>query len=264
LPPADGLLQFADTHAHLLALKPPTTLEAAISRARAAGVVRIVNIADDLDESRAGIALAEAHPIVSTTVGWHPHHAHEPLGVGERAELRRLAQHPHVVAIGEIGLDYHFTPYHHAPAQVQARRFREMLELSLEIEKPVVVHNRDAHADVLAILREYPQVQAVLHCFSGDAAFARECAGYGYYPSFAGPVTYPRADALRAAVVACPLDRLLIETDSPFLPPQVIRGKPNEPRWVVEVAQKVAELKQLPVADVAAASMNNAAAIFWR
>lgn len=222
----------------------------------------MVNIGDSLEESRAGVALAETHPQVFTTVGWHPHYAHRPLRIGERHELRQLAGHSRVVAVGEIGLDYHHTPYHQVPAPEQARRFREMIELSLEVGKPVVVHNRDAHQDVLALLREYPQVRAVLHCFSGDAEFARACAGHGYYLSFAGPVTYPGAHALRAAVVACPLDQLLLETDSPFLPPQAIRGRANEPRWIVETAKKVAELKEVPLAEVAAASMRNADAIF--
>jgi TatD DNase family protein len=234
----------------------------ALTRARAHGVVRVINIGDTLAESRAGIALVEAHPEVLTTVGWHPHHAQVPLGAGEREELHRLAAHKGVVAIGEIGLDYHFTPYHQAPPALQAARLREMLELSLEVGKPVVVHDREAHADVLETLRDYPQVRAVMHCFSGDADFARACLQHGYYLSFAGPVTYPKADALRAAVVACPLSRLLIETDAPFLPPQVIRGQPNEPRWVVETAKKIAELKQISLAEVAAASINNAVTLF--
>ncbi len=225
-------------------------------------MVRVVNIGDSLEESRAGVALSEAHGQVLTTVGWHPHHAHQPLGAAERQELRQLARHPRVVAVGEIGLDYHHTPYHQTPPPQQMRRFREMVELSLEVGKPVVVHNRDAHQDVLAVLREYPQARAVLHCFSGDAEFARTCTGYGYYLSFAGPVTYPGAGALRAAVIACPLDRLLLETDSPFLPPQAIRGQANEPVWVIETAKKVAELKQVSLAAVAAASMYNADAVF--
>jgi TatD DNase family protein len=234
----------------------------ALTRARAQGVVRVINIGDTLEESWAGLALAEAHPEVLTTVGWHPHHAQQPLGVGDWEELRRLAARKGVVAIGEIGLDYHFTAYHQVPAALQATRFREMLELSLEVGKPAVVHDREAHADVLKTLREYPQVRAVMHCFSGDEAFARACLQHGYYLSFAGPVTYPKADALRAAVAACPLSQLLIETDTPFLAPQIIRGQPNEPRWVIETAKKIAELKRISLAEVAAASINNAVALF--
>ncbi len=237
-------------------------MEAALARARAAGVIRVINIGDNLGESRAGVTLAEAHREVLTTVGWHPHYAHRPLGKEARQELRRLARHPRVVAIGEIGLDYHFTSYHRVSPEQQARRFREMLELSVEAGKPVVVHNRDADADVLAILRQYPQARAVLHCFSGDADFARACTAHGYLLSFAGPITYPKAAALRSAVLACPLDQLLIETDSPYLPPQVIRGQANEPCWVVETAKKIAEVKHLPLSDVAAASVRNATAFF--
>jgi TatD DNase family protein len=222
----------------------------------------VVNIGDDASDNRPGIELTERIAGLRTTVGRHPHSAGEPIGAVERRELRTLASHPNVVAVGEIGLDYHFTDYHRVPKNDQQRVFRQMLGLAQELEKPVVLHTRDAFPDLLAILDEFPGLNGVFHCFSGNSAFAAEALARGYYISFAGTVTYPTAHGVIGAASIIPLDHMLVETDSPFLPPQSRRGQPNAPQYLAETVARIAALRGTTAADVGETTGRNATDLF--
>ncbi len=222
----------------------------------------VINIGDDTSDNRPGIELTERIPGLRTTVGRHPHAAGDPLPAPVRRELRELANHPSVVGIGEIGLDYHFTEYHRVPAKAQKDTLRQMLALAQEIEKPVVLHTRDAFEDTFAILDDYPGLRGVFHCFSGNAAMAAEGIARGFYLSFAATVTYPGAHGIIGAASIIPLDRMLVETDAPFLPPQSRRGKPNAPRFLPETIERIATLRGVAAGDVAEATRQNAIDLF--
>lgn len=173
-----------------------------------------------------------------------------------------MADHPSVVAVGEIGLDYHFTEYHRAAARAQAQVFREMLALAQEVRKPVVLHTREAFPELLAILDEFPGVEGVFHCFTGNSAFAAEAMARGLYVSFAGNVTYPTAHGIIGAASIMPLDHMLVETDSPFLPPQSRRGQPNAPRYIVETVARIAALRNTTAAEIAQTTRQNTIELF--
>jgi TatD DNase family protein len=243
-------------------LREPLTATRALEEARQVGVEAVINIGDDASDNRPGVDLAERTAGLSTTIGRHPHSASESVGSVELRELRKLAMHPAVVAIGEIGLDYHFTDYHRTPASQQKRVFRQLLGLAQEIDKPVVLHTRDAFPDLLAILDEFPGIRGVFHCFSGNAAIASEGLARGFYISFAGTVTYPGAHGVIGAASVIPLERMLVETDSPFLPPQSRRGMPNAPRYLGETVERIAALRGLTAADVGDATSRNAIDLF--
>lgn len=257
-----GFPRLIDSHAHLLHLREPLTAEQALDEARAAGVDAVINIGDDARDNRQGIELTERIAGLRTTIGRHPHSAEEPITAAERRELRRLASHPSVVAVGEIGLDYRFTDYHRAPKSAQAFVFREMLGLAQEVEKPVVLHTRDAFPDLLAILDEFPGLQGVLHCFSGNSAIAAEALARGFYISFAATVTYPTAHGVIGAASIIPLDHMLVETDAPFLPPQSRRGQPNAPRYIVETLERIAQLRGTTAAQIAQTTRQNTIELF--
>jgi TatD DNase family protein len=225
-------------------------------------VQTVVNIGDDASDNRPGVELAERIPGLATTIGRHPHSAGDPIDAAERRELRQLAAHPSVVAVGEIGLDYHFTDYHRVPAPEQKQVFRQMLGLALEVRKPVVLHTRDAFPDLLTILDEFPGVDGVFHCFSGNSAFAAEALARGFYLSFAGTVTYPTAHGVVGAASIIPLDHMLVETDAPFLPPQSRRGQPNAPRYLVETVERIAKLRGTTVTEIGEATGRNAIDLF--
>ena len=251
-----------DSHAHLLHLRPPLTPEAALAEARQSGVVAVLNIGDGEEDNQAGIDLAERIPGLRTTIGWHPHHAGTPLTAERRRLLRRQAEHPSVVAVGEVGLDYHFTDWHRVPASEQQRALREMLTFSLELGKPVVLHTRDAFSDLFRILDEFPGLAGAFHCFSGNAAMADEAVARGFHVSFAATVTYPGAHAVQGAACVVPLDRMLVETDAPFLPPQSRRGRPNAPVFLWETIERIAHLCGIPSLEVAGVACRNAVRLF--
>ena len=238
------------------------TPEQALEEAKTAGVDAVINIGDDARDNRPGLELAQRIPGLRTTIGRHPHSAGDPISTAEGRELRELASHPSVVAVGEIGLDYHFTDYHRTPAKAQAGVFRQMLALAQEVGKPVVLHTRDAFPDLLAILDEFPGVEGVFHCFSGNSAFAAEALARGFYISFAGTVTYPTAHGVIGAASIIPLDHMLVETDSPFLPPQSRRGQPNAPRYLVETVERIAGLRNTTVAEIAQGTGRNTIELF--
>jgi TatD DNase family protein len=257
-----GAGRLIDSHAHLLHLRAPLTPQQALEEARQAGVEAVINIGDDGSDNRPGLELAERIMGLRTTIGRHPHSASEPIGPAERRELRRLASDARVVAVGEIGLDYHFTDAHQVPKKAQQQVFRQMLGLAQEVDKPVVLHTRDAFDDLLAILDEFPGVRGVFHCFSGNAAIASEGIARGFYLSFAATVTYPGAHGVVGAASIIPLDRMLVETDAPFLPPQSRRGEANAPRFLPETVDRIAALRGVTAEAVADATRQNTLDLF--
>lgn len=255
-----------DTHAHLHAAQFDADREAVIRRMRAAGVVGVVTIGTDMPASRAAIDLAGQHPDIWATVGVDPHEA-ATFGDATVDELRALAQSSQVVAIGEIGLDYYWDK---APRQVQARVFQRQLELARELGLPVVIHNREAHADTLAMLREWAAEHpwrgrrplGVLHCFSGDVEMALEAVTLGFMISLAGPVTFKNAKKPVAVAQAVSLNALVIETDAPYLAPHPHRGQRNEPAYLLLTARRIAEIKGISLEMLARATSDNAQALF--
>ena len=230
-----------DTHAHLHVPEFAEDLTAVLERARAAGVQRLVTIGTDVATTTAAIAMATRVDRVWATAGIHPHDAAE-ADEAAFAEIERLAGDPRVVAIGEIGLDFFRNL---SPREAQERTFRRLLDLARRLGKPAVMHCRDAHAETLAILEEerVREVGGIMHCFSGDVAVARRCLDAGLAISLAGPVTYPNARALPEVARFVPADRLVVETDCPFLPPQGYRGRRNEPAYLALTAARIAELR---------------------
>jgi TatD DNase family protein len=250
------ILDLVDTHAHLHFPEFAGDLEAVLERARAAGVRCMVTIGTDVESSRAAVALAGREPDVWAAVGIHPHAAGQ-ADEAQLAEIERVAAAPRVVAIGETGLDFFRLL---SPRDAQERLFRAQLALARRLRKPVLVHCRDAYAETLAILAEAPAGEAggIMHCFSGDAGEARRCLDLGLFISLAGPVTYPKARALPEVAKLVPADRLVVETDCPFLPPQPYRGKRNEPAYLAVTAARVAELRGEPLEELASRMSENA------
>jgi TatD DNase family protein len=245
-----------DSHAHLDMIERPTT--DVVADAEAAGVRRVLTIGIDGNSCRASLQLAEDFPQVRVAVGRHPNAA-TGFDDGDSAELAALAAHEDCVAIGETGLDYYREG---APKPDQARAFTAQLDLARQVDKPVVIHTRAAEDDTLDLLAAHADgLRVVMHCFSMPARLD-ECLERGYWISFAGNVTYPKAPELRDAAARVPAERLLVETDSPFLAPQPVRGKPNEPRHVVATARVVAEARGVPFDELEAAVERNAAALF--
>jgi TatD DNase family protein len=249
-----------DTHAHLHFPEFAGDLDAVLGRARAAGVRRMVTIGTDVATSRAAVALAAREPDVWAAVGIHPH---EATSADDTAlvEIERLASAARVVAIGETGLDFFRNL---SPREAQLRAFRAQLALARRAGKPVLVHCRDAHEETLSLLAaEGARGRGgIMHCFSGDLAIARRCLDLGLLISLAGPVTYPKPGALPEVARMIPSDRLVVETDSPYLPPQPYRGKRNEPAYVAITAARVAELRGEPLTDLAARMSENARTLF--
>ena len=245
-----------DTHAHLHDVAFDADRDAALTRARAAGVARLLAVGTDVESSRQAVALADAHADVYAAVGIHPHDAAQ-ADDGALARLAALGRAPKVVAVGEIGLDYYRNL---SPREAQGRALRAQLALAREVRKPVLLHCREAHAALVAVLEAEGVAEAggIMHCYSGDLAVARRCLELGLLVSIAGPVTYPNAGRLVEVVRALPLDRLVIETDCPYLPPQPWRGKRNEPAYLVATAARVAELTGVPAALVAEQTTRNA------
>lgn len=247
-----------DAHAHLTDERFAGDVDEVIGRALAAGVRAIVTIATDLQDSEAAQQLAQRHASVFATVGIHPHAAaNAPAGAQER--IRKLAALPRVVALGETGLDYH---YDFAPRDLQRDLFSAHLALGAELDLPVVVHSRESDDDVASLMREAGSAtRGVLHCFAGGRELLETALDLGWYVSFAGMITFKRFDAAEL-LCAVPLDRLLVETDSPYLAPVPHRGKRNEPSFVPLVATRAAELRGEDVEELAAATERNARAFF--
>ena len=247
-----------DSHCHLFLLDGDPA--EAVDRARAAGVDTLVCVGIDPESSRRSVALAETFPGVYATAGMHPHDA-SAFDARARAEIEELLTHPRVVAVGECGLDFFRM---RSPRPEQERALAAQLSLSKAYDLPLVIHVRDAWPEILRVLDEGSAERVVLHCFSGDAEIARGCADRGWFVSFAGNVTYPNNVHLRGAAAAVPLERLLVETDSPFLPPQHLRGRDNTPSNVVEVIDAIATAREEPVETVRETTAANARMAFPR
>jgi TatD DNase family protein len=251
-------LDLIDSHAHLEFSQFDADREEMLARARAAGVATLLAIGSGSGPSRldAAIPFAESHDWIFATIGVHPHEA--KLATEEHfARLDELARHPRVIAWGEIGLDYF---YDHSPKDVQHAVFRRQLEQARAARLPIVIHCRDAWADCLAILEEAWRssgLGGIMHCFTGSIEEARRSLAMGFVVSFAGNVTYPKAQNLRDVARELPLESLLIETDSPFLAPQGLRGKRNEPANVAEVARTLANVRNLPASEMASITAGN-------
>jgi TatD DNase family protein len=259
--------RLVDTHAHLDFSKFDADRPKVIERARAAGVAAIVNVGTDLASSRRAVDLAEEYEDVYAAVGVHPHGA-KKLDGATLGELRKMAQKPKVVAVGEIGLDYYRNL---SPRETQRRAFQAQLAWAAKLGKPVIIHDRDAHDEILEALTSWaaglgdPALAGrlgVLHTFSGDLEMAKRAIDLGFYISISGPVTYRNARQLPGIVRALPLDRLLVETDCPFLAPEPYRGKRNEPAYTRLVAERIAELKGISFDHLAGATTANARRLF--
>jgi TatD DNase family protein len=244
-----------DTHAHVHIDAFDNDREAVLQRAREAGVERIINIGYDMPSSHASIALAESHESVWATVGIQPHYALTTTEADLRT-LESLLAHPRVVALGEIGLDYH---HNRAPHDAQESLFRRQIAIAREHHMPIVIHTREAREDTVRVLADAARgLTIIMHAFSGDWAYAESCLELGAYLSLAGPVTFARAVELHEAARRAPIDRLLIETDCPYLSPHPFRGRRNEPAHVRVIAERIAELRGESVDGFARAVWDNA------
>jgi TatD DNase family protein len=250
-----------DTHCHLDFPDFAPEQDAVVARARAAGVARFVTISTHVSKFAEIAAIADRYADVYCTVGTHPNHAlDEPEASAD--ELVALAHHPKCVAFGEAGLDYH---YNSAPKATAARVFRNHIAAARQAQLPLVIHTRDADEDCAAILRDemgQGAFPALLHCFTASRELAETAIELGLYISFSGVVTFKNAQNLRDTASALPLDRILVETDAPFLAPTPHRGKRNEPAYVAETARVLAEIKGVPEAEFAAATTANALRLF--
>jgi len=246
---------FFDTHAHLDDPRFAEDQEQVIENALANHVRRIVNIGCSRESALNTLELVEKYDWIYGTVGLHPHDAKE-MTDELLQELRQWAAHPKIVAVGEIGLDYY---YDLSPREVQKEVFRQQIRLALELNLPITIHNRDAHQDVFDILTEENgwSTGGIFHCYSGSAEMAREIVKRGFYISFSGSVTFKNANKLVKAAKAVPLDRLLIETDCPYLAPVPLRGKRNEPAYVVKTAEFLADLHGVSLEEMARITWEN-------
>jgi TatD DNase family protein len=255
-----------DSHCHLADDTFAADLDAVVERAKEAGLERVLVIleAGNAKETEQAGRVERLWPDVRFAIGVHPHQAHQFAGDPQRAATvvrEQFAATPSARAIGEIGLDYH---YDFSPRAVQHAVFRAQLRLARELQRPVVIHTREADEDTIAILREEGggEVRGVLHCFTGGAALADAGLALGLFVSAAGIITFPKAEPLRQTVSRVPLDRLLTETDSPFLAPVPYRGKRNEPAYVARVVSTLAEMHHLPARDLAARTAANFHTVF--
>jgi TatD DNase family protein len=250
-----------DTHAHLHFPEFAEDLDAVLERARTAGITRMVTIGTDRETNPAAVALAERLPHVYATVGIHPHDAAEATEADFTAMETLAGGCPKVVALGEMGLDFFRNL---SPPEVQETVFRRQLDLARRLGKPVVLHCREAHREMLAILAEAKagEIGGVMHCFSADVEVAKRCLDLGFLISIAGPVTYKNARSLPDVARFVPEDRLVVETDCPFLPPHPHRGKRNEPAYVALTAARIAELRSADLDSLGAATTRNAVSLF--
>ncbi len=260
------MIRLVDSHAHLDMPHFDSDRDAVMARAREAGVGAILTLGVDGNSSQRAVALAQQYETVFAAIGIHPHEAQyaTPEVYKDLLRLARACEANRIIAWGEIGLDYH---YDHSPRDVQQREFRRQVRLARELDLPVCIHSREAHDDVLTILEEEQAIDVgvVMHCFSGDEQVARRCLDLGFYISFAGPVTFTNARALPAIVPLVPDDRLLIETDAPYLSPHPWRGREhrNEPARVTVIAARVAELRGISVEAVGLATTRNFDRLFF-
>lgn len=245
-----------DTHTHLDSAAFDEDREQTIQRAVDNGVTRMVNIGFNRETILTTMQLVEAYDFIYGVVGWHPVDAKDMLPE-DLVWIEELCKHEKVVAIGEIGLDYYWDT---SPKEIQQRVFRDQIQLARKIDKPIVIHNREAHQDILQILKEEKaaEVGGIMHCFSGSWETAKACLDLNFYISFGGPVTYKNAKQPKEVLALVPLDRLLLETDAPYLTPHPYRGKRNESSYVKLVAEAAAAIHGVSLEEIAQITTNNA------
>ena len=249
---------YFDTHAHYDDRAFDADRVRLLEEVRADGVALIVVPGCDLKSSRAAIALAERFPFVYAAVGIHPEELQD-CTPDALAEIAELAEHPRCVAVGEVGLDYYWDAEH---KNEQKLLFRQMIRLALELDKPVIVHDREAHGDCLEIVRDYPGLRGVFHCFSGSAEMAQELIKRGWYLGFDGPITYKNARKALEVLDICPPERILIETDSPYLSPVPNRGKRNDSRNLRYIVAAIAERLGMSEDEIEGLTMENGKRLF--
>ncbi|WP_203248946.1 TatD family hydrolase [Sporosarcina beigongshangi] len=251
---------FIDTHVHLNADQYEEDVEEVIERALAVGVEKMVVVGFDRKTITRAMELAEHYAFIYAVIGWHPVDAVD-CTAEDLAWIESLAAHPKVVGIGETGLDYYWDK---SPKDVQQELFRKQIRLAQKVKLPIIIHNRDATADVVCILKEEEakKTGGIMHCFGGSVETAQACIAMNFMISLGGPVTFKNARMPKEVAAAISLDHLLIETDAPYLAPHPYRGKRNEPAWVTLVAEEIARLKDLPVEEVAQRTTANALKIF--
>jgi len=250
-----------DTHAHLNDAKFDGDREQVIDRARNEfGVKYIVNVGYNRETIRTSLQLAETYDFVYSSVGWHPHDAIDCTDE-DLAWIRSLIEHPKVVALGEMGLDYYWD---HSPRDVQAEVFRKQIAIAKETGLPIIIHDRDAHEDVVRILKEEnaQEVGGVMHCFGGDLKIMEECLNMNFMIGLGGPVTFKNAKLPKEIAAHVPLDRLVVETDCPYLAPHPYRGKRNETGYVRFVAETIAQIRGLSLEELSEITMRNAMRLF--
>ena len=250
---------YFDTHAHYDDEQFDADREPLLELLPDAGVTYVLNPGCDVESSEKAVRMAEKYPHVYAAVGLHPENCGGCTDEDFSA-IRMLCENQKVVAIGEIGLDYYWEE--NPPAEFQREVFRRQLELALELDLPVIIHDREAHGDCLAIVEEYPGLRGVFHCFSGSPEMAKVLLKKGWYLGFDGPITYKNSKKAPEVAALCPMDRILIETDSPYLSPGPNRGKRNDSRNLPWIAAKIAEIKGCTTDEVAAAALQNGRKLF--
>jgi len=245
-----------DTHAHLNDEKFDEDREQVIRRAKENGIDVIVNIGYNKETILSTMELIDQYEFIYGAIGWHPNHAHEMVEE-DLYWIEKLTEHPKILAIGEIGLDYYWD---FAPKEIQQAVFRKQIQMAKRLKLPIIIHDRDAHQDICHILKDEGAelVGGIMHSFSGSTEMAKECMAMGFYISFSGPVTFKNAKKPKEVALEIPLDRLLVETDAPYLTPEPYRGKRNESAYVRFVAQKIAELRGMDTEKIAQITTENA------
>lgn len=247
-----------DTHCHLDFPSFDPDRDAVIAHAKETGIDCIINIGSSLKGSQDSVTLAKKHDSIYATVGLHPHEADE-IPADAVQLIESLAKNNKVVAIGEVGLDYY---KNYSKPENQMPLFKALVGVAKKIDLPLVIHSRQAQADTLRVLKEAMPIRAVVHCFAGDEIFLKACLDLGFFISYTCNITYKKAEELRQLVKITPLERLMLETDAPFLPPEGMRGKRNDPSYVKLLAQEVANLKGLTFDEVAKITTSNAINFF--
>jgi len=251
-------VKLADTHCHLDFSEFDVDRKEVIERARAQGINYIVNIGSSIEGSKKSLELSQKYDFIYSAIGLHPHEADGFIPEVKRL-LEELARKDKVVAIGETGLDYY---RNYSKAENQKVLFIFLVKLAKDLGLPLVIHSRQAQDDTLKVLKQALPQKAVVHCFSGDENFLKECLDLGFFISFTCNITYKNSEDLRNLVKLAPLDRLFLETDAPFLPPEGLRGRRNEPMYVKYLCEEVARLKEISIEEVAETTTNNAKEFF--
>lgn len=254
------MVSWVDTHVHWYFPDFQEDLETCLKQAQAAGVQRFINVGTDIETSRASLKLAEQYPFIWASAGVHPHDA-EKATPEELKQIAELLNHPRMVAIGEVGLDFF---RQHSGREAQLQIFEHFLTLQTQIKKPLIIHCRDAYEEMLEVLKSFGQktYSGVMHCFSSNARIMEKFVDFGFHISFAGPLTYKKNDELREACRLCPEERLLLETDAPFLPPEGYRGKRNESSYMAITASTAAEVRKVSLEALSDQTTRNACQLF--